>query len=154
MIGGPGPCLFSDFSFGSELLGHLHAHVDRTCSTTMQSSHLAHMHTKPASSLVWTVHGAFYVRALTAHNPAHGHEPLRHCHANRYPDCFPPTEVTQRPLLSSHYTHINRTLTSSCVFRGGLEARRYNQKNDRALIYSKAIDDSPDLAGDPARSKP
>ena len=40
-------------------LGHLHAPQGPTCGTTLQPSHLAY--TRPASSLFWTVHGAFYV---------------------------------------------------------------------------------------------
>ena len=40
-------------------LCHLHAPQGPTCGTTLQPSHLAHA--RPASSLVRTVHGAFYV---------------------------------------------------------------------------------------------
>ena len=40
-------------------LDHLHTLQGPTCGTTLQPSHLAHI--RPASSLVWTVHGAFYV---------------------------------------------------------------------------------------------
>jgi hypothetical protein len=47
----------------------VHASQGPTCGTTLQPSHL--VHTRPASSLVWTVHDAFCV--LTAHKPAHGH---------------------------------------------------------------------------------
>ena len=42
-----------------EPLGHLHAPQGPTCGTILQPSHLAH--TRPASSLVRNVHGAFYV---------------------------------------------------------------------------------------------
>ena len=40
-------------------MDHLHAPQGPTCGTSLQPSLLAH--TRPASSLVWTVHGVFYV---------------------------------------------------------------------------------------------
>jgi hypothetical protein len=48
-------------------LGHLHAPQGPICGTALQPSHLANTrpcmvaNTRPSSSLVWTVHGAFYV---------------------------------------------------------------------------------------------
>jgi hypothetical protein len=74
-------------------LGHPHAPQGPTCGTALQPSHLTH--TRPASSLVWTVHGAFYVLcALTAHKPAHGHY---HAHGGPF-FFFSATEATQGPL--------------------------------------------------------
>ena len=40
-------------------LHHLHAPQGPTCGTILQPSHLGHA--RLVSSLVWTVHGAFYV---------------------------------------------------------------------------------------------
>jgi hypothetical protein len=40
-------------------LRHLHASHGPTCGTTLQPSHMGH--TRPISSLVWTVHVPFYV---------------------------------------------------------------------------------------------
>ena len=51
--------------------------------------------------------------AQTTHKPAHGHG---HYHADRGPDFFFATEVTQGKLLSAHYAHTKRTPKSRCVF--------------------------------------
>ena len=51
------------------------------------------------------------------------------------------TEVTQRPLLSAHYTHIKRPPNSRCVFLSGLEDTAKMTAHSRATGL-------PDLAGD------
>ena len=92
-------------------LRHIHAPQGPTCGTTLQPIHLAH--TKPAGSLVWTVHVSAWrvLCAITAHKPAHGHG---HCHAHRDLDFFSShrghTRAVVACLVYAHKTHTHTKL--------------------------------------------